>query len=88
MTRNQAPWLTGGPRCDDVAKRISAYLDERLPGGSSDALAAHLASCAECRAYLQQITLIRHLLPRLPKATPPALPQLRLRLQRTLSISH
>lgn len=40
---------------DRWTEKLSEYLDETLPQGEREALDAHLAACAECRATLDEL---------------------------------
>jgi anti-sigma factor RsiW len=50
---------------------LSAYLDDALPSAEHEALERHLATCAECRAELEELRHVRALLRALPAPVPP-----------------
>lgn len=66
--------------CRDVRADLSAYLDvdldigraSDLDIGLSDAIRAHLETCAGCRSELEQLRLTADALRRLPELPPPA----------------
>lgn len=43
--------------CRDVVEAITAYVEGTLPARDHRRLAAHLAACPHCSAYLEQIRL-------------------------------
>jgi hypothetical protein len=49
-------------------------------------IALHLVTCADCRAHLRQVALVRDTLARLPKKLPS--PLIRLRLRRQFAAQH
>jgi anti-sigma factor RsiW len=58
--------------CDDVMQRVTEYLDEALPPGVTADLERHLADCANCTRYLQEIRHTIHRLGALPREPMPA----------------
>ena len=46
-----APRLT----CREVVELLSDYLEDMLPAGERARVEAHLATCPECTAYLEQL---------------------------------
>jgi predicted anti-sigma-YlaC factor YlaD len=54
--------------CREVAEWTSAYLEAHVDDPTKIRIARHLAACAGCDAYVQQIATVRDLLERLPKA--------------------
>ena len=58
--------------CDDVMQRVTEYLDEALPPGAEEALERHLAECANCNRYLQEIRQTIQRLSALPREPMPA----------------
>ena len=59
MKDHPSQWIVSGLTCREVTDRTSDYLDERLPIVTKIRVALHLASCADCRTYVQQIALVR-----------------------------
>ncbi|MCF8093533.1 MAG: zf-HC2 domain-containing protein [Desulfotignum sp.] len=58
-------------RCNDILKRLDAWVDRELPPGETRALEAHLAHCPACRKEaLAQVHLARAL-DELPPLTAP-----------------
>jgi anti-sigma factor RsiW len=49
--------------CREWRESLGAYALEQLPEGERAALEAHLDGCAECRAELESLTGVAHLLP-------------------------
>ncbi len=49
---NHAPINT---LCDNVIQRLPAYLDNEVTPSEHDAISAHLARCARCRAEKEQL---------------------------------
>jgi predicted anti-sigma-YlaC factor YlaD len=58
--------------CRDVAEWTSAYLDSHGGDDRNARIALHLAVCAGCAAYVEQIASVRNLIALLPE--PPAPP--------------
>lgn len=58
--------------CDDVMQRVTEYLDGALPPGAAAAFERHLAECANCTRYLQEIRQTIHRLNALPREPMPA----------------
>jgi anti-sigma factor RsiW len=54
--------------CDEVAARLSDYLDGELEAAQASAVAAHLSWCEECARFAAElaltVTALRHLTPR------------------------
>lgn len=63
-----------GPRpeltCKEATRRATLFLEGRLRVADAAAVEAHVASCAACRVYLDQIALVRDTLRRLPGESP------------------
>ncbi len=57
--------------CDDVMQRVTEYLDQALPPGAATAFERHLAECASCTRYLQEIRQTIHRLGTLPREPMP-----------------
>ena len=58
--------------CDDVMQRVTEYLDEALSPGAKGDVERHLAECASCTRYLQEIRQTIHRLGALPREPMPA----------------
>jgi anti-sigma factor RsiW len=59
-----------GLTCKEATRRATLFLEGRLHAADTAALEAHVASCASCQAYLDQIALVRDALRRLPSESP------------------
>ena len=59
--------------CDEARELISADLDGQLD--DEEAMRAHLAACAECRAWREQAATLPHRIPSSPVAGPSAVPR-------------
>lgn len=68
MTQGLSGQTSPDITCRELAEWTSAYLDEQVNGVTKTRMAWHLAACAGCNAYVQQIATVRNLLGRLPKA--------------------
>ena len=67
------------PTCRDCTSHVTEYLDHRLPFWTHLRLWMHLTRCPDCRAYAEQLKLLRHTLSLIPFPAFP--PQTRLRLR-------
>jgi hypothetical protein len=76
-------WIHIGLTCRDVAEQAADYLEGRLPLFTKVCIGLHLASCAGCRAYVNQIDLVSSALRSFPKRYPSPINHLRLRRQFT-----
>jgi len=74
-----SPWVHAVLTCRDIASRGSDYLDNRLSILVKVRVKLHLASCASCRVYVAQLSLVSTALRRLPAASPSASERRRLR---------
>jgi anti-sigma factor RsiW len=45
--------------CRSVAPHWSAYVDDAVPALIKLRMARHVSTCADCRRYLRQITMVR-----------------------------
>ncbi len=61
-----APEIT----CREVAEWTSAYLDEHLHDSAKVRMALHLATCAGCHTYVNQIDSVKKALGSLPVQVP------------------
>ena len=59
--------------CQEVVELVTAYLDDALPLEERDRFEQHLASCAGCTAYLEQMRQSIAVTGRLPLMLPPDL---------------
>ncbi len=57
--------------CQTVNRKVSAYLDGRLPALESREVALHLAGCAACLRVLDEHSQVRSTLRALPTPNPP-----------------
>lgn len=79
MKDHPSQWIASGLTCRNVADRTTDYLDERLPILMKVRVGFHLASCADCRAYVKQIALVRDAAALLHRPLPSPINRLRLR---------
>ena len=67
---SERPLSTSKPErkfdCRQVVDCTTEFLEGRLPARSRVRLERHLESCGDCRAYVQQIALVRGALVKLP----------------------
>ncbi len=63
-----APRLT----CREVVELLSDYLEDTLPAGERARVRAHLATCPDCLAYLEQLRATIGTLGRLREQDVPA----------------
>lgn len=54
--------------CQEVVQWVSAYLDEHVSDERKRHIVLHLAICAGCETYIQQIATVRDAVRLLPKA--------------------
>ena len=81
MKDHPSQWVHGGLTCRDVTSRASEYLDNRLAILTNVRVGLHLASCASCRVYVAQLSLVSTALRHFPALYPSSLNRLRLRQQ-------
>jgi len=79
MKDHPSQWIASGFSCREIAERTSEYLDDAPPFLVKIRVGLHLASCANCRAYVRQIALVRDTAALLPKRVPSPIHRLRLR---------
>ena len=79
MKDHPSQWITTGLTCSDVADQTCKYLDDRLTILTKIRVGLHLACCANCRAYVMQIALVRDTLALLPIKRPSPIQRFRLR---------
>jgi len=72
-------WIASGLTCRNIADRATDYVDERLPMRTKVRVGLHVASCAGCRAYVKQLSLVRDATALLPRPLPSPINRLRLR---------
>jgi predicted anti-sigma-YlaC factor YlaD len=70
MAQDSAEHTSPDITCREVAEWTSAYLEAHVDDPTKIRIALHLAACAGCETYVQQIATVRDLLERLPKAEP------------------
>lgn len=59
--------------CQEVVELVTAYLDDALTPGERERFEQHLASCAGCRTYLEQMQQSIAATGRIPLVLPPEL---------------
>jgi predicted anti-sigma-YlaC factor YlaD len=79
MKHHPSQWIASGLTCRSVTDRTSDCLDARLSVLMKVRVVFHLASCADCRAYVKQMALVRDTMAFLPKPLPSPINRLRLR---------
>jgi anti-sigma factor RsiW len=57
-------------KCEDVEKGLIAFVDERATAAERREVESHLASCAACRARVQEFRSVSNLLGELPAIEP------------------
>jgi predicted anti-sigma-YlaC factor YlaD len=72
--------------CREVAEWTSAYLEANADNPAKTRIALHLAACAGCEAYVQQIASVRRLLGMLSAPAPE--PAQKDRLRQAFSRAH
>lgn len=85
----EAPLMTDYPSrsidsaltCREIANGVTDFLEGRLSTGINMQVSDHLASCTGCRAYVEQIALVRETLAHVPPQPPSTMTRLRLREQ-------
>ncbi|WHZ24810.1 MAG: hypothetical protein OJF47_003922 [Nitrospira sp.] len=61
---------TAALTCREAAAWTSVYLDACLHDSGQARMTVHVAACAACRAYVEQIRLVREALKGLPYTMP------------------
>jgi hypothetical protein len=79
MKDHPSQWIDSGLTCHDLTKRAAEYLEDRLSMLMKIRVGLHFASCAGCRAYVMQLSLVRDAMELFPKQFPPPINRLRLR---------
>lgn len=64
LRRGSAP--DAGPSCRELVELITDYLEGVLPADQARRVAAHLAACGGCSAYVEQMRATIRLLGRVP----------------------
>ena len=59
-----------GLTCKEATRRATLFLEGRLHAADAAAVEAHVASCASCQTYFDQIALVRDALRSLPGESP------------------
>lgn len=78
MKDHPSPWIDSGLTCRDITNRATDYLEDRLSTFTKERVGFHLESCAGCRAYVAQLSLVRDTLKLLPKQVPSPIDRFRL----------
>lgn len=86
MKDHPSQWVASGLTCREVVDRTTDYLEDRLPILTKIRVGLHVASCADCRAYVKQIALVPDTIALLPKQL--ASPVNRLSLRRHFAALH
>jgi len=68
MERQTTELISHDITCQEVVLWTSAYLDEHAGDERNLQIALHLALCAGCKTYVEQIASVRNLARLLPKA--------------------
>jgi hypothetical protein len=58
-----------GFTCQEVSEQATAFLENRLCAVSMNGMWRHLEFCSACRTYVEQLTLVRDSLRKLPRTT-------------------
>lgn len=88
MKDHPSQWIHSGLTCRDVVERSTEYLDDRVSMLMKVRIGLHLASCAHCRTYMMQISLVRDTVAFLPKQFPSPINRLHLRQHFAASHPH
>jgi anti-sigma factor (TIGR02949 family) len=59
-------------RCDDIIRRLTAYVDGELDDATGSALRGHLRTCATCHAAAEDEVAVRDAMAKLPTPDVPA----------------
>ena len=81
MKDHPSQWIHSRLTCCDVTRLATDYLEDRLPLFTKVCIGLHMASCAGCRSYVMQISLVSSALRCLPKLYPSPVNRLSLRQQ-------
>jgi anti-sigma factor RsiW len=57
-------------KCDEIQKRLVAYVDDELDVISKDKIKHHLEECPQCQAQLEKATKMRSLYKSMPELKP------------------
>lgn len=68
MTQKEGRPIISEITCQKIVRWTSAYLDEHIEDERKRQIAAHLAVCAGCETYVNQIATVRKVAGLLPKA--------------------
>jgi anti-sigma factor (TIGR02949 family) len=61
------PFALDVPRCEEIADRLSEFLDGELDEGAAARIAFHLATCAGCARLASELEATIRALHRLPR---------------------
>lgn len=79
MKDHPSQWIHNRLTCRDVAEQASKYLDDWPPLLTKIRIGLHVASCAHCRTYVKQLSLVRDAVSFLPRQYPSTINRLHLR---------
>jgi predicted anti-sigma-YlaC factor YlaD len=68
MAQEEGPRIVPEITCQEVVQWASAYLDEHVSDERKRHIVLHLAICAGCETYINQIATVRDAMQLLPKA--------------------
>jgi predicted anti-sigma-YlaC factor YlaD len=81
MKDHPSQWVASGLTCRQVTAQATLYLEDRSPLFTTIRIGLHLASCADCRAYMKQMALVTETMASLPMCEPSQINRMRLRQQ-------
>jgi predicted anti-sigma-YlaC factor YlaD len=58
MKDHPSQWVANRLTCRQVTAQATLYLEDRSPLFTTVRIGLHLASCADCRAYMKQMALV------------------------------
>lgn len=79
MKDHPSQWIESGLTCRNVVDRTTDYLEDRLPILTKIRVGLHVASCADCHAYVKQMALVPETIALLPRQLPSPVNRLFLR---------
>jgi anti-sigma factor RsiW len=59
-------------KCDEIQKRLVAYVDDELDAISKDNIKHHIEECPQCKAQLEETKKMLHLYKSMPELKPQA----------------
>lgn len=67
MAQENGPAIIPDITCQEIVQWVSAYLDDKVGDDRKRHIAVHLAICAGCETYVNQIATVRDLVGVLPR---------------------